>query len=209
MLDKINITNIIKDHLNTLKDFRVVKKNGGNFKSAPYYKEDLLLFFALPLLTSILLLYFDLLLNKELANVLITSLSIFAALLFNLLLLIYDVNKKNNIISGDKHTLIGQIYSNISFSIFIAIITIIILIIFFLSSGHIYNQCLEINSNNTTMINNTTMVNAASINTTCLNYSLIATYLFSFTSYYLVVLFILTLFMILKRINLLLWDEIK
>ena len=202
MLDKINITNIIKDHLNTLKDFKEVKKKGGDFKSAPYCKEDLLIFFILPLLISIILIVFNLLLNRELANVLITSLSVFAALLFNLLLIIYDVSKKNDI-TRDKHTLIGQIYANISFSIFIAIVTIVLLIIFFLSTGNIYDQHLNLNSNNTTL------TNATSVDITYFNSPLIASYLFSFITYYLIVLFVLTLFMVLKRINLLLWEEIK
>jgi hypothetical protein len=81
MIEKINVFRIFKDHITTLK----------KYDNAKISKRDITLFFVLPILISIILVYMRILLNDNGINILITSFSIFMALLFNLLLLIYDI----------------------------------------------------------------------------------------------------------------------
>ena len=126
MSNKINIINIVRDHISTLKDFD---------KDA-YSISDLSIFFILPLIVSSIILFFNIILSNELVNVLVMSLSVFAGLLFNLLLLVYDIMRKSG--SGDrplKGALLKELYSNISFGILISVITIILLLV----SRHFYN----------------------------------------------------------------------
>lgn len=165
MIEKINISQIVKDHISTLK----------NYETGKYSFWDFVLFFFVPFLIGGVLVYFRFKLTKEIVNGLVTSLSIFAALLFNLLLLIYDIIRKTENsegINGLKTTFLKQIYSNISFCILIAISTVILLLISFLN--------IEI---------------------------ALLHYILAFFVYYLVSLFILTLFMILKRVHILLSKE--
>ena len=165
MMDKINFFKIIQDHIHTLKDFDTKK----------YKLGDLILFFISPLVVGFLFIKFNFRLDDDIANVLVTSLSIFAALLFNLLLLIYNIIlKPDNSESGAnfKNKFLKEIFSNISFCILISIFTIMLLIISFLDI-----QKLET--------------------------------ILTFLVYYFISLFILTLFMVLKRVHILLTKEFE
>ncbi len=84
MIDKINISRIVKDHLATLKDYATGR----------YRLSDFVLFFGVPLIVAGLLTYFRGIMSEGTALILATSLSLFAALLFNLLLLVYDNVRK-------------------------------------------------------------------------------------------------------------------
>lgn len=165
MFDKINATKIVRDHVATLKSFDTDK----------YSSSDFLLFFFFPLLLSGILVYFKFILSKDFINILATSLSIFAALLLNLLLLIYDILRKSEKTDSNyklKAKFLKQIYANISFCILISIVTIVFLII-------------------------------ASLNIKQLE-SILA-----FGIYSLVFIFVLTLFMVLKRVHILLSKEVS
>lgn len=167
MIEKIDISNIVKDHISTLK----------NYETDKYSLWDFVLFFFVPFLIGGGLVYFHFMLTKGIVNGLVTSLSIFAALLFNLLLLIYDIIQKTENsegIKGLKTTFLRQIYTNISFCILVAISTVILLLISFLDIEIDLFHCI-----------------------------------LAFFVYYLVSLFILTLFMILKRIHILLSKEFE
>lgn len=141
MLDKINISQIIKEHFSTFQDEKSGKKDNIDF----------IIFIYIPITISIVLAYFfhDL---EIFTTILITSLSIFTGLLFNLLLLTYDLIKKNK---SDKSTeniagiktksddditikskLLKQIFNNISYSILISIFAIMLLLLSF-----IWNNC--------------------------------------------------------------------
>ncbi len=164
MFGKINASRIIKDHILTLKNYRTGK----------LHKPDLFLFFFIPLIISILLIYFGILLNSEIVNVLITSFSIFAGLLLNLLLLVFDIagkssNSEQNIVEALK-----EVYINISFCILICISTIVFLLGFFIKTN--FGSYL---------------------------------YILSFLVYYPLFVFIFTLFMVLKRIYLLLGQKFE
>lgn len=169
IFDKISIARIISDHISTLKDY-------GNSK---YSKPDIILFFFIPFLISAASVYFGLRLNKDLVGILINVFSIFAGLLFNLLVLLYDVISK---ISGSakskqstrlKIDLLEQVFSNISFEILLSLINVILLAISTLFDSKIANSS------------------------------------FSFFVFYLVILFTLSLLMVLKRVHKLLSDEIR
>ncbi len=175
MIDKINTYGIVRDHVHTLK----------NYNTNKYSLVDFILFFVVPFIISGSLIYFNFKLTDSFINVLITSLSIFAALLFNLLLLIYDIIRKKDASVNNKKLkteFLEQIYANISFCIFIAIIAIIFLII---SSLTVTNS-------------ETISLNAAKLRT------VLALFIYS-----LLFMFILTLFMILKRVHILLSKEFQ
>lgn len=174
MLTKISIFSIIKDHIATLK----------SSKTGKIYYPDIILFFIIPAITSGVMIYLGVFLNDGLVNALITSFSIFSALLFNLLLLVYDISGKNtdqnqttdhveikkNI---QRRELLREIYVNVSFSILTSTITVVILLTYFLKPI----SC------------NLWVINLCSLQ-----------WLLASVCYYFSVQFLLTLFMVLKRI---------
>jgi len=169
IFDKISIAKIVGDHVNTLKDYG----------SSKYSKPDIILFFFVPFIISAASVYFGLLLNKDLVGILINVFSIFAGLLFNLLVLLYDVISKisNSVKSKQsnqlKINLLEQVFSNISFEILLSLFNVILLAV-------------------------STLFNSKIVNST-----------FSFLIFYLVILFTLSLLMVLKRVHKLLSDEIR
>lgn len=212
MLEKINIFKIFKEYLGTLK------KHNSNSYSA----EDVFLFILFPAILALSLIIYHISLTNNLIIILVTSFSIFAALLFNLLLLIYDivsksngrksnqnnesskeiaVNLSNDISNGKeknkkilslKEKLLKETYVNISYNIIISIISIVFLLMLYL--------VLE------------TMVTAKEGASACQPLLYAFKYivpLISFFVYYFLVQFMLTLFMILKRIHVLLSKEFE
>jgi hypothetical protein len=168
MLEKINITNIIVDHVDTLRSHESGRRSPG----------DIFIFFVLPAVSAGLLARVRTEFSAELAGILAAILSVFAALLFNLILLIYDiVSRREESAQGGglKQTLLRQIYSNISFCILVAILTLLLLLL---------------NSFRFTIPEWARLVLAFSV-------------------YYLLGVFVLTLFMVLKRIHAVLRKEVK
>lgn len=179
MFGKINVLGIVRDHILTLTDNRTGK----------VYYPDILGFFIFPLLISILLIFLDFPLNDGIVNALITSFSIFAALLFNLLLLVYDIAGKledsaratNGVNKteldkariADRLSALREVYINISFCILISSITVVILLTYFFKP----NTCKIFDFD------------------ICL-----LQWIRVLVTYYLSIQFILSLFMILKRI---------
>ncbi len=166
MFNKIDISNIFKDHIATLVDNSTGERSKG----------DIILFFILPLAPTALMVWYKASLDSNVVSILVTCMSVFAALLFNLILLIYDIIRKDA--NGTKKTdtkfkLLKQIYSNISFCILTAILTLLLSL-----SNFVINDLLPVR-----------VVVVAFV-------------------YYLVIVFILTLFMVLKRVHVLLSHEI-
>jgi len=155
MFSKINVSSIVVDHFLTLK----------NYKTGKIHMPDLFLFFAIPLFLSIALVYFKVQIGKDFANIILTCFSIFAGLLFNLLLLVFDIADKPSASQQDIRDVLRELYINISFCILISICTIIFSLGFFVG----INQSLYLN-------------------------------IFSFLIYFPLLVFLLTLFMVLKRI---------
>ena len=120
--------------------------------------------------------YFYEILRPNLITILATSLSIFAALLFNLLLLVYDVRGRSRGPNGNTNEIrrrfLRELFSNVSFAILVAtgaIVSFLGLVLVYCSS--------------------------------------VAQYALSALIYYLVMLFLLTLLMLLKRVHVLLHRE--
>lgn len=129
MLDKINVSKIVLDHVSTLTDYST-----GEYRAA-----DFLLFFGMPVAIAGLLVYFYGNLRPNLITIVATSLSIFAALLFNLLLLVYDAMGKSEgligVANGLRRRFLREVFSNISFAILVAIGAIISVLTLVLVSG--------------------------------------------------------------------------
>lgn len=121
MFNKVNINNIIKDHLSTLKNDNTGKPD----------KEDILLFFLMPLLLSSVLVYLDIFLSDKAINIVITALAIFVGLLFNVIVLIFDLVSKNSKRPA-KIRLLREILANISFSVLLCIIIIALTLLTFI-----------------------------------------------------------------------------
>ncbi|MEM2857270.1 MAG: hypothetical protein QW416_09235 [Candidatus Nitrosocaldaceae archaeon] len=127
MFEKINPLIIIKDHLNTLKDYKP-----SIYGYEKYNIYDILLFFIAPALITIpILLYSDIILVRNNLDILLIVFSIFTPLMFNILILLYNTLQKNYTANTSKLKirLMKEIYYNVSYSIFISIVIIILLLV--------------------------------------------------------------------------------
>ena len=118
LITKINIAPIVRAHLVTLRDARLTAET--------LLANDVYLFYGVPCLFGLLSLV--VIPTEALINVLVTSLSVFAALLFNLLMLVLSVIEKRK---GNKvfFQLQRETYANISYAILVALITVALLLI--------------------------------------------------------------------------------
>lgn len=129
MFNRINLSRIVKEHVATLRD---ITKNDKKIT-----KSDLLLFYIFPFLAALGLTF----LKETFYNnipILIDTMAILSGFLFNLLAVIYSQldNMKNNANSYDenseegkiKRILVKEIHINISYSIVVAITSLIFLI---------------------------------------------------------------------------------
>jgi hypothetical protein len=119
LVAKINCFPIINAHLATLVDASSASKK--------IFTWDVASFYVLPLIASVFLGYF-ISPTESLTNVLITSLSVFAALLFNLLMLVLGVIEKNKG-TTDFVKLQKETYANIAYAILVSLVTVALLII--------------------------------------------------------------------------------
>lgn len=154
IFDKINIASIIEGHFNTLVDEKT--------KKLDFF--DVLIFIMLPFGFSLFLTFFFTEI-EPLQNILITSLTIFTGLLFNLLVLMYDIikrrddkyrvlldeseqnetfNKKNELIELKiSGRFLEQLFNNISYSVLISIFAIASLVLSYLTSNLIADTILR------------------------------------------------------------------
>ncbi|MBW4485861.1 MAG: hypothetical protein KME14_25330 [Tildeniella torsiva UHER 1998/13D] len=137
MLNKISVGDIVKDHVANLR----------NNKTNRLHYPDIFLFFLFPAILSGIMTYSGIFLNNELVNALITSFSIFSALPFNLLLLVYDISgrgagnpKPTDLLEIKREVqsreLLREIYVNVSFSILISTISVVVLLTYFLKTNN-------------------------------------------------------------------------
>ena len=120
MLSKVNISRIVTDHIATLNTYQTGKLR----------KRDLFLFFAVPLFVGIVIVGTYGPLGQNLIGPVVTSLAVFTALLLNLLMLTYGIarNSKPRPDAGVdkmKGDLIREIFSNIAFTVLIALTTVV------------------------------------------------------------------------------------
>jgi len=149
---------------------------------------SLVFYLFLPLVATLILILGGVVVREKLVDILITSMSIFAALLFNLLILVYGIVRKNGgppsstelsdheeKIRDFRRRYLREIISSISFAIFDAIVVVMVVLIW---------------------------LSLDFLNSALLDWSV------SVAVFYIVGLFLLTLFMILKRVHILLIKEL-
>jgi len=176
MFPKINVFKIVSLHLKTLKSCVTNKPS----------LKDWLTFFVLPVSLSSSFVYYDVPLSKESISLFITILSILGGFSFNLLAIIFgyhdkierSIKNENSI----KWTYIKEIHSNISFSILNSFLCIAFLLL-----------CkLDFKWANVTVDVLSRIYN--------LNYAVI---IVNFSTFFLIIFYVITLLMILKRISIL------
>lgn len=129
MTDLFNPWLIVGAQIDTLREFDTRR----------YSPAALSLFFGIPFLTAAGLLAGEITITEGAANALITSMSIFAGLLFNLLLLVYDVvnraprprpsmsnEERRN--AAIRQQFLSEVFSNISFAIFASVVVVLLLL---------------------------------------------------------------------------------
>lgn len=114
MFQKINISQIIKNHFATLQN--------DNSNKAEF--DDYLTFLIFPLIIASSLIYFNIALNDTAINVIITTLAILVGLLFNVIVLIFDIIKRDAT-HKLKNVVLKQLLANISFTILLSIVCIL------------------------------------------------------------------------------------
>lgn len=122
--NKINITQILKSHFATLQN--------DNSKKADF--DDYLTFLIVPIIVASGLLHYDIQLNDTAVNIVITTLSIFVGLLFNVIVLIFDIIKRDAS-QSIKNTILKQLLANVAFTILLSIITILVTLITYFESA--------------------------------------------------------------------------
>lgn len=132
MLSKINVTNIVRDHWSTLR-------HSATHRLRP---ADLVLFYGGPLIPAVLWFGFKVDPKEEpFWTVTLTSLSIFAGLLLNLLVLLYGLihraegDREKTTGNGDplaeskvrkaRDSLLREVYYNVSYEVLVAVIAIL------------------------------------------------------------------------------------
>jgi hypothetical protein len=113
-IDKINIGTIVKKHIGTLVNANT-GKSGTN---------DIITFIVIPVAVALALCLLKIELCNDVINIIIVSLSIFVGLLFNLIILIFDI-VKNNRTNKTKNLLLEQILVNIAFTVLLSLAAII------------------------------------------------------------------------------------
>ncbi len=167
MSSKFSVYKIVYDHVNTLYNYDTKKRD----------KLAIFIDLILPLLIAILLIFFRIIIMEREFTVILTAFSVFAALLLNLMILIYSiVNKEKEKDEGkqdvEKIKLLKETYENIQFTVLISIIIIVFILLMLFLPFYIYLELI-----------------------------------LSFVVYYLIFTFIFTLFMVLKRTHSIMSNE--
>lgn len=120
-MNKINPFRIISDHFRTLKEHGSTSMGVG----------DAFIFFLIPMILAGVSFWREINFKAETVNIIVTAFSVFAALLFNLLMLIYGLvqRKDDSNESRLKATFLKEIYSNISFTVFVSLLIIVVAVV--------------------------------------------------------------------------------
>ena len=109
LLQKIDVRDIVVGHLKTLRD-------ASTSKASAY---DYVLFYVVPIVPALALVYFGVKLTDGTIAVLATALSILAGLLFNLLVLLHTLTweKRGDPFDREVDELMAQLHVNIAYAI--------------------------------------------------------------------------------------------
>ncbi|QOY51396.1 hypothetical protein [Candidatus Sulfurimonas baltica] len=182
MFVKMNILDIVKNNFKTFVDAR----------SGKIIKKDITVFIIIPLIISILVLYSGFSLGKENSNIFLTAFSIFSALLFNMLFILFDIISKT-VKENDQSTetrrlkvkLLKETFTNISFTVLLSVGIVISLLFFVIFIDHKDMELFDI-----------------------LQYKITLNGIVSLIVIYLITMFSMSFLMVLKRIDILLSNEI-
>lgn len=119
---KINVTRIVAAQIRTMRDNSTQK----------YSIPDLLLFYGLPLVLSIVAPFYRWKFNTDVLNALLTAFSIFAGLLLNLLILVYTFSSQTEhptALAKTRAVVIRELHDNIAYSILVAIVIVVVAMI--------------------------------------------------------------------------------
>lgn len=116
-MTKVNVFNIVTDHFKTLVN--------SNTKKISF--PDVVLFFGLPLILSAALVMFCSSLISAISSQIITVLSIFTGLLINVIVLLFDMIRRDND-APVKNELLRQTLTNISYTVLISMVAIVVTI---------------------------------------------------------------------------------
>lgn len=111
---KISLKRIFKDHFKSISTAGTGKVD----------ISDIVTFVIIPFLIASVLTYFCLLLDNNSISIIIGALSILVGLLFNVLVLVFDMVRKDKLASN-KNTVLHEVLANISFTIIISVFGII------------------------------------------------------------------------------------
>jgi len=175
---RFNPSVIFVDHLETLRDFDTKR----------YNRVALAIFFGLPLLVGAALAGAGIVLTEGMVGILTTSMSIFAGLLFNLLMIVYDIIRKAGETDTRRQTgetedgesaklrnqYLREIFANISFGVLASVFVVILLLLWLVVPGR-FPQIVRV--------------------------------VLSAVVYYSTGIFLLTFFMVLRRVHILLSRE--
>lgn len=127
---KIDISNIIDDHLKSLIN-RKTKK--------PDFR-DWFFFLFLPLILSSILIYYKYLIDANITSSLISGLSIYVGLSINFLMLIFELSTKKYFREKEKKSLLTQVIANISVTTIYSILIIILTLMTGIKSLTLYTH---------------------------------------------------------------------
>jgi hypothetical protein len=119
---KIDVTRIVVAQVRTMRD------NSTQRYSVP----DLLLFYGLPALLTVIALYYGWKFNADFLNALLTAFSIFAGLLLNLLILVYTFSSQTEhptVLARSRGTVIKELHDHIAYSILVSIVLVVVTMI--------------------------------------------------------------------------------
>lgn len=126
ILTKINIGRIVTNHLKTLR----------NDNTGKVGLDDIITFLILPIIGASGLSYFHIELNDSATNIIITTLSILVGLLFNVIVIIFDIIKRDST-KKLKNQLLNELLTNISYSIVLSILIISITLLTFIDNCYL------------------------------------------------------------------------
>jgi len=114
IFEKINFSKIIVSHLRTLQNANTKKAGLGDYVT----------FLVTPLVFALFLTWAKVPLKNDAINIIITTLSIFVGLMFNIIVLIFDIVKRDAR-QHVKNEVLKQLLANISFEILISVFSIL------------------------------------------------------------------------------------
>lgn len=121
-MNKINVLRIIRDHFGTLRDFQTGKLSSS----------DVFLFFLVPIVAASASAYFHIAFGSDVLIAILTAFSIFAGLLFSLLVLVFSLTDRSDpqsTLYSVRKQLILELYDNISFAILTSISVVTLTIV--------------------------------------------------------------------------------